>query len=69
MNKKEFFFKAMLAEEYKRVAWVFSAFSILKEDISIGICGATSTPMSQMEAVARNIIKLQPQMEVEKAAF
>lgn len=33
MNKKEFFFKAMLAEEYKRVAWVFSAFSILKEDV------------------------------------
>ncbi|MEA5128390.1 MAG: 4-hydroxy-3-methylbut-2-enyl diphosphate reductase [Proteiniphilum sp.] len=43
--------------------------SLLKEDISIGICGATSTPMSQMEAVARNIIKLQPRMEVEKAAF
>lgn len=43
--------------------------SLLKEDIKIGICGATSTPMWQMEAVAENIAKLQPQMQVEKAAF
>ncbi|SCD20943.1 4-hydroxy-3-methylbut-2-enyl diphosphate reductase [Proteiniphilum saccharofermentans] len=43
--------------------------SLIKEDISIGICGATSTPMWQMEAVAQNIAKLQPQMQVEKAAF
>ena len=43
--------------------------SLLKEGISIGICGATSTPMWQMEAVARNIEKLQPRMEVERAAF
>ncbi|MDR0333590.1 MAG: 4-hydroxy-3-methylbut-2-enyl diphosphate reductase [Dysgonamonadaceae bacterium] len=31
--------------------------SLLKDDIKIGICGATSTPMWQMEAVAENIIK------------
>lgn len=43
--------------------------SLLEEDISIGICGATSTPMWQMEAVAKNIAKLQPTLEVEKAAF
>ena len=43
--------------------------SLLKEEISIGICGATSTPMWQMEAVAKNIAKLQPRMQVEKAAF
>lgn len=43
--------------------------SLLKENISIGICGATSTPMWQMEAVAENIVKLQPRMQVEKAAF
>ena len=43
--------------------------SLLKKDISIGICGATSTPMWQMEAVAKNIKKLQPRMQVEKAAF
>lgn len=42
---------------------------LIKEGISIGICGATSTPMWQMEAVAKNIAKLQPQLEVEKAAF
>lgn len=43
--------------------------TLLKEDIRIGICGATSTPMWQMEAVAENIARLQPQMQVEKAAF
>jgi 4-hydroxy-3-methylbut-2-enyl diphosphate reductase len=31
--------------------------SLLKDNIKIGICGATSTPMWQMEAVAENIIK------------
>ncbi len=41
----------------------------LKENIRIGICGATSTPMWQMEAVAENIEKLQPRMQLEKAAF
>lgn len=43
--------------------------SLLKEDISIGICGATSTPMWQMEAVAENIAKLRPEMNIAKAAF
>lgn len=43
--------------------------SLLKEGLSIGICGATSTPMWQMEALAENIAKLQPQLEVERAAF
>ena len=31
---------------------------LIKKDISIGICGATSTPMWQMEAVAENIEKI-----------
>ena len=43
--------------------------SLLKDDISIGICGATSTPMWQMEAVAKNIEKLKPKMNIERAAF
>lgn len=43
--------------------------SLIKEDIRIGICGATSTPMWQMEAVAANIARLQPRMQIEKAAF
>lgn len=42
---------------------------LIKEEISIGICGATSTPKWQMEAVAERIEKLQPQMRLEKAAF
>ncbi len=41
----------------------------IKEDNSIGICGATSTPMWQMEALAEKIARLVPEMEVEKAAF
>ena len=41
----------------------------LKENIRIGICGATSTPMWQMEAVAGNIEKLKPHTQLEKAAF
>lgn len=40
-----------------------------KDDVSIGICGATSTPMWQMEAVASNIAALKPTLQVEKAAF
>lgn len=43
--------------------------SLLRDNIKIGICGATSTPMWQMEAVAENIAKLKPQMQIEKAAF
>src|SRR5690554_6249647 len=43
--------------------------TLLKEGLSIGICGATSTPMWQMEALAQNIAKLQPQLSVERAAF
>lgn len=43
--------------------------SLLKDNISIGICGATSTPMWQMEAVAENIAKVKPEMAIEKAAF
>jgi len=43
--------------------------SLLTENITIGICGATSTPMWQMEAVAENIAKMKPQMQIEKAAF
>jgi 4-hydroxy-3-methylbut-2-enyl diphosphate reductase len=32
--------------------------SLLKEGIRVGICGATSTPMWQMEALAKNITNL-----------
>ncbi len=32
MLKKDFFLAAMAAEEYKRAAWVISAFSLIKED-------------------------------------
>lgn len=42
---------------------------LLKENISIGICGATSTPMWQMEAVAENIARLKHDISIEKAAF
>ncbi|MDO5523225.1 MAG: 4-hydroxy-3-methylbut-2-enyl diphosphate reductase [Bacteroidia bacterium] len=41
----------------------------IKKDITIGICGATSTPMWQMESLAEKIGALIPEMEVEKAAF
>ncbi|MDO5665538.1 MAG: 4-hydroxy-3-methylbut-2-enyl diphosphate reductase [Bacteroidia bacterium] len=41
----------------------------ITENISVGICGATSTPMWQMEDLAKKISKLTPEMEVEKAAF
>ena len=41
----------------------------IKDNISIGICGATSTPMWQMEDVGKRIADLIPEMEVEKAAF
>jgi 4-hydroxy-3-methylbut-2-enyl diphosphate reductase len=43
--------------------------SILKDDISIGVCGATSTPLWQMKAVVENITKLKPELNVTKAAF
>ena len=43
--------------------------SIIKPDISIGICGATSTPMWQMEDISERISKLIPKLEIEKAAF
>lgn len=43
--------------------------TLLKDDISIGICGATSTPKWQMEAVAANIAKLRPHLQMEKVAF
>ena len=36
---------------------------------SIGICGATSTPMWQMKAVADNISRLKPEMNITEAAF
>lgn len=42
---------------------------LLREDISIGICGATSTPKWQMEAVAANIAKLCPRLQMKKVAF
>ena len=41
----------------------------IRENISIGVCGATSTPMWQMEAVAKKISDRIPETEVEKAAF
>lgn len=43
--------------------------AILRDDISIGVCGATSTPTWQMQAVAENIAKLKPEMNISKAAF
>ncbi len=43
--------------------------SILSADKSIGICGATSTPMWQMEEVSDLISKMIPKLEIEKAAF
>lgn len=36
---------------------------------SIGICGATSTPLWQMKAVAENIAKLKPELNITEAAF
>ncbi len=43
--------------------------ALVKENISIGICGATSTPMWQMEAVSENLKRLRNQTTIEKAAF
>ena len=43
--------------------------SILSADKSIGICGATSTPMWQMEEISDLISKMIPKLEIEKAAF
>lgn len=36
---------------------------------NIGICGATSTPLWQMKAVAENISRLKPEMNITEAAF
>ncbi|MDD4778512.1 MAG: 4-hydroxy-3-methylbut-2-enyl diphosphate reductase [Fermentimonas sp.] len=36
---------------------------------SIGVCGATSTPLWQMKAVAENISRLKPEMNITEAAF
>lgn len=41
----------------------------IREEITIGICGATSTPQWQMEAVADIITKMSPQTQPERAAF
>lgn len=43
--------------------------ALLSDNISIGICGATSTPLWQMKAVAENISKLKPEMDISRAAF
>lgn len=42
---------------------------IIDDHTSIGICGATSTPLWQMKAVAENIAKLKPEMNITEAAF
>lgn len=36
---------------------------------SIGICGATSTPMWQMEEIGKRISEMIPKVEIEQAAF
>ncbi len=43
--------------------------SLITDDISIGICGATSTPMWQMEAVAQRIKSKTSSSPIQKAAF
>lgn len=43
--------------------------SWLRDGISIGICGATSTPQWQMEAVADTLTKMMPHAQPDKAAF
>ncbi len=42
---------------------------IIGDHSSIGICGATSTPLWQMKAVAENISKLKPELNITEAAF
>lgn len=42
---------------------------IIANHKSIGICGATSTPLWQMKAVAENIAKLKPELNITEAAF
>ena len=42
---------------------------LIGEYTNIGICGATSTPLWQMKAVAENISKLKPEMNITEAAF
>ena len=41
----------------------------LREGISIGVCGATSTPQWQMEAVAERVAALMPRTESRETAF
>ena len=43
--------------------------SLIRKNATVGICGATSTPMWQMEAVAKNIAKAGASLQIEKAAF
>ncbi|HQI42957.1 MAG TPA: 4-hydroxy-3-methylbut-2-enyl diphosphate reductase, partial [Dysgonamonadaceae bacterium] len=43
--------------------------SLISNDVSIGICGATSTPQWQMEAVANLIHSKISSSPIEKAAF
>ena len=43
--------------------------ALITDNISIGICGATSTPMWQMEAVAERINSKTSSSPIEKAAF
>ena len=43
--------------------------SLVKEGLSTGICGATSTPMWQMEAVAENLKRLLPTGDIEEVTF
>lgn len=42
---------------------------MFNEKDSIGICGATSTPMWQMEEIAQRISVMIPKTEIEKATF
>jgi 4-hydroxy-3-methylbut-2-enyl diphosphate reductase len=42
---------------------------LITDQTSIGICGATSTPLWQMKAVAENIARLKPEMNITEAAF
>lgn len=42
---------------------------LIANHMSIGICGATSTPLWQMKAVAENISRLNPEMNITEAAF
>lgn len=43
--------------------------SLITDHAKVGICGATSTPMWQMEMVADLIKRAKPSLEIEKVAF